>query len=290
MKRSLILGKGFIGSNLSSYFSENNIDHEVYSRSMFDYTDKDKLKKFLELNKDKFFCVINTSGYTGSPNVDACESNKEECWKYNVINPLNIAKVANEFDLPVIHINSGCIYDGYDKVYSEEDTPNFGLFSDKSSFYSKTKHASEILLENNDAFVYILRIRIPFTYKNVSKNYLSKLLKYDNLINMSNSVTSVTDLNDFIFRFIYLLKDIPGGVYNVCNSEPVSASQVVDLLKSNGIENPRWNFINVDQLGTVANRSNCVLSTSKIESYNLPMPNSLESLERDIKIFKNFVK
>ena len=290
MKRALILGNGFIGSNLSSYFSENNIDHEIYSKSMFDYTDKSKLNKFLELNKDKFFCIINTSGYTGSPNVDACERHKEECWKYNVNDILNIVEIANDRDLPVIHVSSGCIYDGYDKVFTEEDKPNFGMFSNESSFYSKCKHASEILLENREAFVYILRIRIPFTYKNVSKNYLTKLLKYDNLIDMENSVTSVTDLNDFIFRFMYLLKNVPGGIYNVCNPQPVKASKVVELLKRHDIVNPNWNFIEVNQLNTVANRSNCVLSTAKIESYNLPMPDTISSLERDIKIFKNFIR
>lgn len=290
MKRTLILGNGFIGSNLSNYFSENNVDHEIYSKSMFDYTDKDKLNKFLELNKDKYFCIINTSGYTGSPNVDACERHKEECWKLNVNDVLNIVEIANDRDLPVIHISSGCIYDGYEKVYTEEDKPNFGLYSTESSFYSKCKHASEILLDNRDSIVFVLRIRIPFTYKNVPKNYLVKLLKYNNLIDMENSVTSVSDLNDFIFRFMYLIRDVPGGVYNVCNPQPVKASQVVEMLKSHGIENPKWNFIDVNQLDTVANRSNCVLSTSKIEKYNLPMPETIASLERDIKIFKNFIR
>lgn len=290
MKRALILGKGFIGSNLSNYFSENSIDHEIYSKSMFDYTDKSKLDKFLELNRDKFFCIINTSGYTGVPNVDACERHKEECWKYNVNDVLNIVEIANDRDLPVIHVSSGCIYDGYEKVFTEEDKPNFGMFSNESSFYSKCKHASEVLLENRESFVYILRIRIPFTYKNVPKNYLVKLLKYDNLIDMENSVTSVSDLNDFIFRFMYLLKNVPGGIYNVCNPQPVKASQVVELLKKHDISNPDWNFIEVNQLDTVAKRSNCVLSTSKIESYNLPMPDTISSLERDIKIFKNFIR
>jgi dTDP-4-dehydrorhamnose reductase len=186
-----------------------------------------------------------------------------------------------------VQIGSGCIYNGYDKEYSEEDEPNFGLYSDDSSFYSKCKHASEILLDNT--CVYILRIRIPFTFKNVSKNYLTKLLKYDNLIDESNSVTSVTDLNNFIFRFLHVLKEIPGGIYNVVNPTPVKASDVVQILKNNGIENKNWNFIETSQLNTKAKRSNCVLSTKKIEKFNLSMPNSLESIERDVKIFKNFI-
>lgn len=290
MKNILILGKGFIGQSLSNYFNQNNVDHEMYSRSMLDYTNVDTFNSFLEDNKDKYFAVINTSGYTGRPNVDACESNKLDCWNWNVIHPVNITKVANEHKLPVIQVNSGCIYNGYEKKYSEEDMPNFGLFSNESSFYSKCKHACEILLENNNAVAYIMRIRIPFTHINEPKNYFSKLLKYDNLIDMENSVTSVTDFNNFIFRFIFLIQDLPGGIYNVCNPEPVKASKVVDIMKKYNIENPNWNFIELKNLQTIANRSNCILDTKKIETFNLPMPNTLESIERDIRIFKEFYK
>jgi len=287
MKSALILGKGFVGTNLSNYFTEVDLDHEIYSRSMIDYTNPDKLVDFLESNKDRFHCVINTSGYTGKPNVDSCELNKKECWERNVINTTNIVKVSNDFKLPVIQVGSGCIYNGYEKDYTEEDEPNFGLFSDDSSFYSKCKHASEILLDNY--CVYILRIRIPFTYKNTTKNYLTKLLNYNDLINESNSVTSISDLNNFIFRFLFLLRDLPGGIYNVVNNSPVKASDVIDIMKKNGIENANWNFIETSKLNTKAKRSNCVLSTKKIEGINLPLPNSLESIERDVKIFKNFI-
>lgn len=284
MKSILILGKGFIGTNLFNYFNESKLECELYSKSMLDYTDIDTFNNFLNDNGGKYEVIINTSGYTGSPNVDGCETNKKDCWNHNVTNAINIVKVSNGNDLPVIHVGSGCIYSGYDKVYTEEDEPNFGLFSDNSSFYSKCKHASELLLDNT--WVYILRIRIPFTHNMVPKNYFTKLLKYDNLINESNSVTSVTDFNNFVFRFLYLMRDLPGGIYNTVNPGPVKASDIVEILKKNGLENKNWNFIETKNLNTKANRSNCVLSTEKIDRYNLPFPNSIESIERDIKKLK----
>jgi dTDP-4-dehydrorhamnose reductase len=285
MKSILILGKGFVGKNLSEYLNEVNIDHELYSKSMVDYTDADKFNEFLKDNKDRYHCIVNTSGYTGSPNVDGCESNKKDCWHYNVNSAINVVKVANHNYLPVVHVGSGCIYTGYDKDYTEEDEPNFGLYSNDSSFYSKCKHASEILLDNT--WVYILRIRIPFTHKPVPKNYFTKLIKYDDLINEENSVTSITDFNNFMVRFMHLLHDLPGGIYNTVNPGRVKASDVVDILKKYDIYNERWGFIETKNLNTIAKRSNCVLSTEKIEKYNLPFPNALESIERDIKILKS---
>lgn len=287
MKPILILGNGFIGSNISDFFSQKNIQHEIYSNQMLGYTDMVTYENFLKSKKDKFFCVINTSGYTGIPNVDGCETNKQECWQRNVININNIVKISNDNTLPVIQIGSGCIYSGYDKDFEETDEPNFGLYSDTSSFYSKCKHASEILLDNT--WVYILRIRIPFTHKPVRKNYISKLLAYDNLISMENSLTSVSDLCNFIVRFLLLIKDIPGGIYNVVNKGTVSAKAVVDIMRAHGLNNPNWKFVELDQIEIKANRSNCVLSTKKIEKYNLTMPNTIDSLTRDIKMYTQIV-
>lgn len=286
MKPILILGKGFIGTELSNYFSANGIEHELYSRSMLDYSNVDVFNNFLKQNSEKYFAVISAFGYTGRPNVDGCEHNKEDCWNYNVVHPVNVVKVANDNNLPVIHVSSGCIYNGYDKVYTELDKPDFGLFSNSSSFYSKCKHASELMLDGY--CVYILRIRIPFTSTKVPKNYFTKLYNYNNLIDMPNSCTSVQDLNLFLFRMLVLLMDIPGGIYNVVNTDPVKASEVVDIMKKYGIENPNWKFIDVKDLNTLANRSNCVLSTEKLKKYNLLLPNTLESIERDIKIFRGY--
>jgi dTDP-4-dehydrorhamnose reductase len=55
---------------------------------------------------------------------------------------------------PVIHIGSGCVYSGYDKIYSEEDTPDFGSDSYESSFYSKTKDAFEKLSRHMDRYIF----------------------------------------------------------------------------------------------------------------------------------------
>lgn len=286
MKPILILGKGFIGTELSNYFSAHEIDHEIYSRSMLDYTDAEKFRSFLEDNASKYYAVVSAFGYTGRPNVDGCEANKEDCWNYNVMYPVNVVKVANDFNLPVVHVSSGCIYNGYEKHFTEEDKPNFGLFADDSSYYSKCKHASEIMLDGH--CVYILRIRIPYTATHVPKNYFTKLVNYNDLIDMPNSVTSVYDLNSFIFKFLVLLGDLPGGIYNVVNPQPVKASEVVSLMRQYDIVNPNWNFIEVKDLKTKANRSNCILDTTKLGKFGLALPNTLESIERDIKVFKGY--
>lgn len=281
-KLPLIFGKGYVGSSISDYFESSNLNHFIYNRRMIDYTNVDQLSEFLKDKKDQVSYIINCFGYTGSPNVDACEANKEECWKLNVLYPLNILKVANDLKIPVVHIGSGCVYSGYDKNYTEDDVPNFGLYSNDASFYSRCKHEFEILADGY--CVYILRIRIPFCSRKLPKNYFVKLMKYDNLIDNLNSVTSLYDFSEFMFKLHFLIYEMPGGIYNVVNPQPVKTEQTLELFRRYGLNNPNWKMIKDTELNTIAKRSNCVLDTQKIEKYNLQLPDTLSSLEREIRV------
>ena len=274
----VILGKGFVGIHLSHYFKQNNIDHKIFSQSELDYTDPNTFKDFLDTNDKDIKWVINCSGYTGIPNVDACEDNKELCYAYNVLYPMQVVKLCNQYKIPVIHIGSGCIYSGYEKEFTEEDIPNFGIYSNESSYYSKCKHVFETFAKEFNC--YVLRIRIPFTDILTRKNYFSKLLNYDTLINELNSVTSLNDFDEFVVRFINTKPEY--GIYNVVNPEPVKAEEVVEILKDNKIVNLKWRFIELKDLNTKANRSNCVLTTDKIKDLGLQLPDTRTSLLRDI--------
>ena len=274
----VILGKGFVGTHLSHYFKQNNIDHKIFSQSELDYTDPNTFKDFLDTNDKDIKWIINCSGYTGIPNVDACEDNKEFCYAYNVLYPMQVVKLCNQYKIPVIHIGSGCIYSGYEKEFTEEDTPNFGIYSNQSSYYSKCKHVFETFAKEFNC--YVLRIRIPFTDILTRKNYFSKLLNYDTLINELNSVTSLNDFDEFVVRFISAKPEY--GIYNVVNPEPVKAEEVIEILKDNKIVNSKWRFIEFKDLNTKANRSNCVLTTDKIKDLGLQLPNTRTSLLRDI--------
>jgi len=280
----LILGKGYIGNYLAKANEKHNIVH--ISKSDLNYEDPDIFIKFLHKESDypksQFDWIINCSGYTGRPNVEACETDKENCYHYNVTVPLYITKVANRLKIPIIHIGSGCIYDGYAKQYTESDLPNFGADAPSSSFYSKTKDAFEKLSAHLDR--YIFRIRIPFNGVPESKNYLWKLLNYDNLISQQNSITNVDDLVNFVYKFIE--ENRPLGIYNVTNRGSIEAKEVVEILKSYGLGNPNWSFVSVKDANFKVGRSNCKLDTSKIENLELGLPSVKDSIEKAIKEYK----
>lgn len=252
-----VLGKGFIGTYVVNHLSKN---HNIfwYDQASFNYQEKGKLSYYIKtFNIDT---VVNTSGYTGFPNVDGCEDNKSSCMHYNVTVPLIIEDECKKGGAKLIHISSGCIYTGYDKIFTEEDEPNFGINSNESSFYSKTKHLCEKVLDIN--FTNILRIRMPISPSFEHKNLLTKLLKYDNLIDYKNSKTDVFVLAQLVETICLNFKP---GIYNAVHSETLSTSEVVDILSRVGLINDNWKFIPYSELDIKANRSNCILSNEKIK-------------------------
>jgi len=274
----LILGNGFLGARIADALVESNHDVTLFSKSIIDYTQSETLIDYMRYSN--FGLAINASGYTGRPNIDACEDDKENCWKYNVIAPLQIMEACDRFNVPLAHLSSGCIYAGYDREFEEEDTPNFGLFNDESSFYSKTKHAAETLLINRNAW--ILRLRMPFTGEDVDRNYFNKILGYNSLISEDNSMTCVDDLCDFMVKLASRTKSVDKGIYNVVNYGAASAKEIVKMLAEAGISNPEHYFIDTDDLKTKAKRSNCVLSNSKLRRIGLELPHIKVSLAKCI--------
>ena len=283
----LVLGKGFVGTHLSNLPEHFNVT--TLSKSEHHYDQPDALLNILKTHKPDF--LINACGYTGSPNVDACEDDKQKCWELNVNLPVTVATMCKTLDIPYIHVSSGCIYTGYDKLYTEQDAPNFGLASEDSSWYSKTKHASEIALKKSDA--YILRIRMPFCDANHDRNFLNKVLKYDNLIEFDNSMTGIEDFVEFIGKFLNKLKnelntlpwnrDLKPGIFNVCNPGGATIKDVVNYFKEFNTINENWNFVDISTLNMKANRSNCVLDCSKIEKLGMGLPDVQQSLRRAVE-------
>lgn len=258
----LILGKGYIGNELYKYLKSNlGEEHDVFivSREELDYGNLVKFNNFCLNNA--ITEVINCSGFTGRPNVDEAEVQKQKCLELNVVLPLKLADCCQETGLKYYHMSSGCIYTGYDKEYTEEDEPNFGMY-DCSSFYSKTKHLFEILSKQL-RYIDIIRLRMPIcdNYNN-PRNYVGKILKYENLIDLKNSKTYIPDLCEFTRKLLMRPEEEvwTSNIWNAINPEPLTTREVLELV---GIDPNTKNWVDIEKLDIKAPRSNCVLDSTK---------------------------
>ena len=277
-KRVLICGNGYVGGYVFAQLSKNtSLEVTLESKATLDYTDEYYLRDYLE--EQRFDYLINAQGYTGRPNVDAAERDKEACWKYNVQVPVMFNTVCRELHVQPIHITSGCIFTGYDKAWSEADEPNFGVYNSKASFYSTSKHAFESVSDNGIT----IRIRMPFCDTLNERSYLTKIHKYDDLISAVNSKTYIPELVDFIEQII---EDERKGhdIVHFTNPEPLETAGVVELMKEYGLENEDWSWVDLKDLNLAAGRSNCILDTTKLkEEYGFTMLTETEALRKALK-------
>ncbi|NDG52765.1 MAG: NAD-dependent epimerase/dehydratase family protein [Flavobacteriia bacterium] len=273
----IILGKnGYIAEAIIKELKSRDLPHVAWSRSDVDYTNLAELKYNLYILGEDLH-IINCAGYIGKPNVDACELAKADCIEGNVLLPAMLAQLCHENKYDFTQISSGCIYGGYEKDFTEQDAPNFDF--QNGSFYSGTKALAEKVVLQNNANSYIFRLRIPFDEYASPRNYLTKLLSYDTLLDAKNSLSHRADFAKYTMDLIE--QKVPHGIYNITNKGSITTKDVVSLIEKHLKPNKEFKFFSkLDNFmqEVTAPRSNCVLDTSKIEQY-IPIRTAEEALE-----------
>ncbi|MBX3422537.1 MAG: sugar nucleotide-binding protein [Pirellulaceae bacterium] len=270
----LILGSsGYVGSALTRFLDSRGVAYRGLSRRDTRNYALENLDQIVRELRPDF--LINAAGYTGKPNVDACELHRTECLSGNSVLPGVVRQVCEANNLAWGHISSGCIYSGArpdGSGFTEADPPNFDFRHNNCSFYSGCKALGEELLSGSSQ-TYIWRLRIPFNHQHSSRNYLSKLLSYDRLLDARNSVT---DLDDFV-RVCWECwqRQVPFGTYNITNPGSITTAEVVELIQQLLRPNKRFQFFESEQefmrLAAKTPRSNCVLDTSKLLATGIEM-------------------
>lgn len=270
---------GYIGSEFKKQLTEQNFKFICWENTR--KTSFDQLQNLFKYQK--ITLAINAAGYTGKPNVDACEKDKEETFYGNVLWPHLLTQWCSLNNIKLIHISSGCIYTGntLNKTgFTEKDEPNFTFKQNNCSFYSGTKALAEQTVLLNEK-TYICRLRIPFENKDNSRNYISKLLKYPKLLKAENSCSNK---NEFVRACLELYKkEIPYGIFNIVNGGSITTEQIVNKLKNTIAKNKEFNIIDdLEFYSSCAStpRSNCVMSNKKILDYGIQMDNINDSFDK----------
>ena len=308
----LLLGAtGYVGQAFLAALQQRSRPFATLSRSQVDYTRFDVLLDCLRKTKPTF--LINAAGYTGKPNVDACETARAQTLEGNTLLPQTIAHACHIANVPWGHVSSGCIYsgakiveDGQTRVekdmtkpelkrlteknpdairgYTETDEPNLTFRRPPCSFYSGTKALAEEAVAGLGCS-YLWRLRIPFDEFDNPRNYLTKVQRYAKVY---DNVNSISHRGDFARACLDLWeRRAPFGIYNLTNPGWITTRQVVELIKK--ILNPDRHFeywAGDEEFYRVAAktpRSNCVLDTAKLLSTGVSMRPVQEALEDSLK-------
>jgi dTDP-4-dehydrorhamnose reductase len=284
----LLGGSGYVGQAYQKLLKSKGVPFRILTRQEVDYYSTETLTAVLQAEKPNF--LINAAGYTGKPNVDACELDKSECLYGNSVLPGRIARACAAVGIPWGHVSSGCIYTGTlpgGLGFRESDPPNFTFRQDNCSFYSGTKALGEEALRGEQN-LYIWRLRIPFDHRENPRNYLTKLMRYKRLLDATNSISQ---LEEFVAAtFACWEKRVPFGTYNVTNPGEVTTREVVQHILASGVVRKDFEFFKDESefMETAANtpRSNCVLSSAKLASVDIKMTEVNEAIVRALRMWQ----
>jgi UDP-glucose 4,6-dehydratase len=311
---ALLGASGYIGQAFATELRQRNWPFTALSRKNLDYTRFDALLGYLREAKPDF--LVNVAGYTGKPNVDACETAQADTLAGNTLLPQMIAEACEATGTPWGHISSGCIFSGAKisetgKVraekdmtkpemralvqknpsaihgFTETDTPNFSFRDPPCSFYSGTKALGEEAIANAPQ-CFVWRLRIPFDEFDNARNYLSKVQRYSKVYDNVNSISHRADYA----RACLDLWDLraPFGIYNVTNPGFVTTRHVVGLVEKILKPARRFEFWESDEefykVAAKTPRSNCVMDTAKLVSAGVKIRSVEEALEDSLKNWK----
>jgi dTDP-4-dehydrorhamnose reductase len=259
MSTIVVFGPGFLGERLAR-------DIPGASLSRADITDKAAV--LAALREARADAVINAAGKTGRPNVDWCESHKDETYRANVVGALTLADACAQEGAYLLHLGSGCIF------YGPSPSPGGWLeddYANPSAFYSRTKYAADLILSRLPG-VAVARLRMPIDDAPGPRNLITKLAHYPEVIDVENSVTVVADLVSVAARLVELRAP---GVFHVVNPGRMRHKHLLALYREIVDPGHRCTFIADEELVArglaVRARSNCILASPRLAALGITM-------------------
>lgn len=207
-----------LGRALVATLSER---HEIFAttRENFDITDVTMMTDFL---RDKNIdVIINAAAFTNVRVAEMMgESFDNENFRVNALGVQNLAKLANEKNIFLIHISTDYIFDG-EKTgeYLPSDTVN------PKNFYGKAKEKGEsYILENCKNFCIIRTAWLydeDFSWNHLSAKIWKKLVNNEQISMIDDVFSRPTfslDLAVAIWKIIEKIPDFPYKIVHFTNS------------------------------------------------------------------------
>lgn len=192
-----------------------------------------------QLNLIEPHFVINALAMT---NVDACETQQDDCKRINADFVTALAEVCKELSTHLIHISTDFIFDGTEGFYTEDDTAN------PVNYYGWSKLWAENGIQESGVVYTILRTIVVYgKVEQMKRNNIVLWIKdslekgqsinlVDDQFRMPTYVGSLAD------ACILVMQKQAVGIFNICGRDLLSiydmGSQIADFygLKKNLIQ------------------------------------------------------
>ena len=192
---------GQLGKTLNYLVDQTKTDFRFVftTREQLDLTDFQNIRSFIEQNQ--FDVIINCAAYTA---VDKSEVEKKQANLVNHLSVKNIAEIARDNCIKLIHISTDYVFDGLKlKPYIEKDNTS------PKNVYGKTKLDGENAILSTMACDALI-IRTSWLYSEYGNNFLDTILKLtktkEKLNIVSDQIGSPTYANDLAIAIIKIIE------------------------------------------------------------------------------------
>lgn len=284
-------GNGWIGTQIQKLLKQQNISYHVSNVRADNEQDVE-----VEIKLIKPTHIISTIGRTHGvydniliTNIDYLEKpdKLKENLRDNLYGPIVLARLAEKYNIHHTYLGTGCIYN-YDNEhpigdettgYKEYDKPNF-----TGSSYSSVKGITDQLIEQYKTTLNV-RIRMPIVDAKNHRDFIAKILKYENICDMPNSMSVLPTLLPLTLDMA--LKKVTGKI-NMTNPGLISHNQILTMYKKYVNPDLTWKNFTMEEQDKVllSKRSNNCLDTTKLENMYPDVPNINDAVLEILKTQK----
>ena len=293
MKVLLYGSKGWIGGQFLRLLEKNNVeyvkgqarvDNDVMLNKEIEETKPTHVVSFIGRTHGKIKDKVYTT-------IDYLEQNGKllDNMRDNLYGPLLLSELCKKNNIHFTYLGTGCIFKfdenhpfgKEENGFNEESLPNFF-----GSSYSTVKGFTDRLMKFFGNNVLNLRIRMPIIDKLEPRNFITKIITYEYICSIPNSMTVLDDLLPCVIEMAK--KNITGTV-NLTNPGVVTHNEILDMYKE--IIDPEFtwkNFSKEDQDKILAGgRSNDCLDTNKLISMFPEINHIRVSVRKTLERMKN---
>ena len=231
---------------------------------------------------------INDKVYTTIDYLEQSGKIKENV-RDNLFGPLTLALICKEYGVHFTYLGTGCIFEfdndhpfGIESNgFTEDSLPNFF-----GSSYSIVKGYTDQLMHFFEDSVLNLRIRMPITGEQNSRNFITKITTYEKICSIPNSMTVLPEL---LPKVLDMMKNKLTGTINLTNPGLITHDEILQMFKD--IVDPKfvWTNFTIEEQSKIlaSGRSNNYLNTTKLELLYPDVKNIKESVKEMLYLYKN---
>lgn len=212
--------------------------------------------------------VIN---HVAIPTIDYLENKGKlrENINDNLYAPLVLAHECHMRQIHYTYLGTGCIFE-YDEMhpvdrptdgFTETDLPNFF-----GSSYSTVKGFTDRLMGLYRSSTLNVRIRMPITAKPNTRDFITKIVNYEKICSIPNSMTVLDELLPLLVDMMYQQRT---GTIQLTNPGVISHEEILSMYQELCDPTKTWKTMTYEEQSSLlkSKRSNNSLDTSLLEEW-----------------------